>query len=540
MATKITTADIETYLEGLGKQDSKGKILFHRILFNIKTLKSGVKIVLDSPDTEAVLKNFKSQMIKTLTGKFKNGTLTKVEQRVTGINKGIKTPVIRLKYSENGNGTKYIDFDVKEYPVKGKSGALNAKISEPATRLVLNAALESKGKVFKTEEDIFVHDVYKDLEKLFGKDWGHKLDEWIYTFLQQNILFFKNYGRYTWAKFKHQDSGQRDMQVFFKEHLKTLESAPGVKIGRNYTQWNPADIYAVKRSEQGTLETEIKEASKSPNANTLMKLNNHMVKLMEKKELVGISLKKIESGDTPHFKLYNVDDSRLLTNLKAFTALETFDMNDIHFGLRNVFANFPGTKSADASSPLTKVPAATTYFWFGNSNKNASKFLVSVTRADTQLGWEVSVPSSSGAKAGQAPVAMVKKLLSKNASGLSFANNFKDYPKTADDFADIIGNSKSAEYKLYKTWFNFVNTHPKNTFKGAKNFKQWGEGILEAYEAREKAGMGIAGVTKLALLNFWYDALKNHDKDPEFWTDILYFGMKITTKGQFGPHAKIS
>ena len=55
-----------------------------------------------------------------------------------------------------------------------------------------------------------------------------------------------------------------------------------------------------------------------------------------------------------------------------------------------------------------------------------------------------------------------------------------------------------------------------------------------------KDGMGIAGVTKLALLNFWYDALKNHGDDPEFWSDILYYGMKVTTKGQFGPHAKIS
>ena len=33
---------------------------------------------------------------------------------------------------------------------------------------------------------------------------------------------------------------------------------------------------------------------------------------------------------------------------------------------------------------------------------------------------------------------------------------------------------------------------------------------------------------------------KNHDKDAQFWTDMLYFGMKITTRGDFGPHAKIS
>ena len=73
-----------------------------------------------------------------------------------------------------------------------------------------------------------------------------------------------------------------------------------------------------------------------------------------------------------------------------------------------------------------------------------------------------------------------------------------------------------------------------------KDFNKWAENVQQAYEARIKDGMGIAGVTKLALLNFWYDALKTHDKDPEFWTDILYYGMKVTTKGQFGPHAKIS
>ena len=62
MATKITTKDIETYLEKLGKKDSKGKVLFKRILFNIKKSKTGIEIILDSPDTEVLLKNFKSEM----------------------------------------------------------------------------------------------------------------------------------------------------------------------------------------------------------------------------------------------------------------------------------------------------------------------------------------------------------------------------------------------------------------------------------------------------------------------------------------------
>ena len=76
---------------------------------------------------------------------------------------------------------------------------------------------------------------------------------------------------------------------------------------------------------------------------------------------------------------------------------------------------------------------------------------------------------------------------------------------------------------------------PKNNYTKPVTFDQWADSVLEAYDDRAKVGK-----TKLALLNFWYDALKYHDKDPEFWTDMLYFGLKIITKGQFGPHAKIS
>jgi len=521
---KISTDSIEDCLENLGRKDTKGKILFNRILFDVKTSKSGVEIVLDSPDTEVLLKNFKSQMIRTLMDKFKGGVLQKDERLQPRIGK-----VLRLKYNENG--VKYIDFNVREYPKKGKGGSLPPAISEPATMMIFNAALDSKGKVFKTEEDIFVHDVYKDLEKLFGKQWGHKLDEWIYTFLHQNILFFKNYSRSTWSSFKHQDyRGQRDMQVFFKEHLKSLEKAPNVKAG-NYTQWNPADIWAVKTTEQRSLEKEITDASKSPSSNTLMKLNSHLVKLMEKKELVGISLKKIESGDIPKFKIYNVDSSKLLTALKAFTELEMFDMKDIHFELRNVFGIFPGKGGA---------PAATTYVSYGDKNKNSAKFLISITRSATQLGWDTSIPMAKGAKGGQSPVRDVMALLNNNASGVTFGNQFNDYPKTPEDFMKVIEDPNSLKYKQYQKWFNFVYKHSKNNYKISMTYDDWLDNVLEAYESRLKNGVGIVGRTKLALLNFWYDALKNHDKDPEFWTDILYFGMKITTKGQFGPHAKIS
>ena len=516
MATKIDTKNVENYLSNLGRKDSKKKILFQRVLFDIKTTKNGVEIVLDSPDHETVLKNFKSQMIKTLMEKFK-GSLDKDYIKKPKVGK-----VLRLKYIDKG--TKYIDFEVREYPKAKDSkggGTLPARISEPATRFILNAALKSKGKIFKTEEDIFVDDVYKDLEELFSNKWGHKLDSWIYTFLKQNELFFKNYGRITWSKFKHKDyKNERDMQVFFEEHLKTLEQSPGVRVGRSYTQWNPADIWAVKRSEQSTLEDEIETATKNPSADNLMKLNLHLVKLMEKKELVGISLKKIESGGT--FKIYNVDSSKLLTNLKAFKPLTTFKMDDIHLELRNVFGNFPGKGGG---------VAATTYIYYGDK-----KFKVNVTRTTTgNLVFNTEIPSDKGAQGGQSLIQPLLKALKHDASNVTFNNKVKDYPQSSGEFEDIIENPKSPKYKLYKQWFNFVNKHPKNNYKNIKTFDEYTNNVLAAYNSRPKEG-----IAKLALLNFWYDALKNHDKDPQFWTDILYFGMKITTRGEFGPHAKIS
>ena len=40
------------------------------------------------------------------------------------------------------------------------------------------------------------------------------------------------------------------------------------------------------------------------------------------------------------------------------------------------------------------------------------------------------------------------------------------------------------------------------------------------------------------MLHFFHDTLKNNAKNPEFWTDILYLGMKVGEA--FAPHAKIS
>ena len=87
---------------------------------------------------------------------------------------------------------------------------------------------------------------------------------------------------------------------------------------------------------------------------------------------------------------------------------------------------------------------------------------------------------------------------------------------------------------MVKKYYNLVSKHAKDKSKILK-WDEWIEGLDLLYirDVRD------AKVT-LMQLSFWYSALAHHLKDPEFWTDMLYYGMKITSKGEFAPHAKIS
>ena len=110
---------------------------------------------------------------------------------------------------------------------------------------------------------------------------------------------------------------------------------------------------------------------------------------MEKKELVGISLKKIESGGS--YKIFNVDSSKLLTNLKSWKALEKFDMSDISFEPDNIL----------------KLSSVTTYIRLGPN----SKFSISIIRSGNNASFTAQIKRTPDAQGGQTPINQVIKLL---------------------------------------------------------------------------------------------------------------------------------
>ena len=181
--------------------------------------------------------------------------------------------------------------------------------------------------------------------------------------------------------------------------------------------------------------------------------------------------------------------------------IEKYKMSDISFDFDNI-------------SVGDKV---TTYIKFGKQ----SDYSINITRAGQNLSFNTSIKSTPAAQGGQAPVKMVENLMKKNGSGITFVNDHNKYPQSYSEYID-----QSDKYlKMYESIKKYLN---KNM-----TYSEFKDNLSSAYEKDKRNA-----VVKLMTLNFFHDALKNNSKNPEFWTDILYLGMKVGDR--FAPHAKIS
>ena len=135
----------------------------------------------------------------------------------------------------------------------------------------------------------------------------------------------------------------------------------------------------------------------------------------------------------------------------------------------------------------------------------------------------------AAAQGGQTPIDMVIALLDKGTGRTYFKKENSLYPQDVKKFNAKIDN--------YKPMWELVSKHCKNKTK--MTWEQW-VSEMNALYARDKRD----AIVTLMELSFWYESInkfsKNNKKSAEFWTDMLYFGMKITMRGQFAPHAKIS
>jgi len=388
---------------------------------------------------------------------------------------------------------------------KKGSGRVKTEMQEKGTTIIFENVLNGDAN-FKKETDIMKHTkTAKELRATF-KGVEHLLDNWIWTFFQQQDQFIQEYSDKKWSTFEY--GGESFVDFFSNEILPFVSRSGGGKSDAGkYTGWNPADIWAVRN--KSAVQKKIKAAmgdGKKPKPQSLLEINTILVKLMEKNppDLVGISLKMIKYKQNAHVRLFNVETSPILKQLKSFIPLEEYTMKDIHFEPDNII----------------NLKAVTTYVNYKNKD-----FSINITRSNNNMSFNTQIKGAA-AQGGQTPIAMVFDMLKNPPNWKRFAT---DYPQDRKKF-----NIKAP---TYKPMWELVSGHCKT--KTTMTWEKWVTEMNVLYVEDERD----AKVT-LMQLAFWNDAItkfgKNSKKSAEFWTDMLYFGMKITTKGQFAPHAKIS
>ena len=386
------------------------------------------------------------------------------------------------------------------------------KVFEKGTTEVFNQALHNNKK-FKSASDILNDkETRKELNNIF-KGYEDALSGWVHTYYEQQKEFLKEFGKNEWSVFEYDN--KKDFVSFFSDQIKrvgrTLTKDKDGKmmviepVGR-YEVWNPSDIWAAYKLPQ--VQKDIRD-NLSPETQSLAELNTMLIDMFEKKRLVGISLKLI--GPKKEAKLVYRNDKP--ENMKIAN-IEKLEFRDIKFKLDNIWQK-------------AEKGGGTVYADYGKS------FGVNFMRTDSGIAFSTQVKGTS-AQGGNTPVDMVVKLLEKNISNNTYTKDINKYPKNFEEFAKEVDEYEKL-YNIIKPYFNGAPP-----FGGTDN--SFVMTLDKAFSAKSQTGkLGVNGTAKLMFIKFFGNAFKirDQDKKKEFWTDILYLGMKVGEKGEFAPHIKI-
>ena len=390
-----------------------------------------------------------------------------------------------------------VNFKEKKDPKESRKQT-PTKIQEKGTTDVFNRVLINN----KRYSDI--PDMRKDgklmstLRETFTKTHADKIDDWMNTYFNQQDLFLM--GKYSPEKWSPFEYHKQDFVHFWQDFIKKVKTKEGKPVG-DYTTWNPSDIWAVY--DKAKVNKQIDDAfQKDKGDPKLSKLNNLLINLMENSKLVGISLKKIE-GDDAHIEEMNMN-----AESKKLSKVLELNMSDIELQLDNI----------------VQQEKVTTYIKFAKTH--TMNINLGDKKKPGNLSFNTQIKGTA-AQGGQAPVALVEKLLTSKGSSNEFTNSHTKYPKKVEDFWEK-GDKWKEKYEFVKQKSN------STSWESWKEFESY---ITDFYKDKKPQ----LAMTKLMQIDFYYDAFKNYPQSQDladFWIALLHLGMKVGDR--FAPHAKIS
>ena len=390
-----------------------------------------------------------------------------------------------------------VNFKEKKDPKESRKQT-PTRIQEKGTTDVFNRVLRENEKYNSIADMRKDGKLMSTLRETFTKQHADKIDDWMNTYFnQQDLFFMQKYSPEKWSPFEYH---KQDFVHFWQDFIKKVKTREGKPVG-DYTTWNPSDIWAVY--DKGKVNKAIDDAFKVDKDDPkLSKLNNLLINLMAESKLVGISLKKIE-GDDAHIEEMNMDEQS-----KKLTKVLELNMSDIELQLDNI----------------VQQEKVTTYIKFARTH--TMNINLGDKKKPGNLSFNTQIKGTA-AKGGQAPVALVEKLLTSKGSSNEFTNSHTKYPKKVDTFWE-----KSDKWKEK---YEFVKQKSNST--SWESWKEFESYITDFYKDKKPQ----LAMTKLMQIDFYYDAFKNYPQSQDladFWIALLHLGMKVGDR--FAPHAKIS
>ena len=420
--------------------------------------------------------------------------------RIYGVNKEFKEQTtIGIVVGQPQRNNETIKFRIIK---ESQGGVIPTVIQESGTTIIFNQVLRHNVK-FKKKEDILNHpETSKSLKRVFGS-YQDRLTDWTHTYFEQQQAFLTKYADSRWDEFEY---GQKDFVTFFRDQIKNVaRSLDPLKPVGDYTTWNPSDIWAVY--EKSKVKQRITK-NISPATQSLVELNALLIDLFKEEKLVGISLKKVASNKGAKIKLVNIDTKSMMIG-----KVEDFKMKDVQFEVDNIV-------TGEVITNTIKLGKDVDFKIIISKSGSRSKA--------SNLSFNTFIKETPAAQGGQAPVKFVIELMKRKGSAITFTNENAKYPKSAEEFFKTTSSGYSTSD--FKKWYKIVEKHISKRV----TYDDFVELICDLYKKDKQ----FIAQSKLMSLHFFYDTLRNHDKNIEFWTDLLYLGMKVGKR--FAPHAKIS
>jgi len=433
---------------------------------------------------------------------------------------------------------------------KKVSDATYTQMQELGSAWVFKRAIQDN-KIFNSPDDILndkaTFDEIKKIWKTVGRCGFGDLNQdysWVDNFYKQQKTLLKKIGKPSFTEFCRSSDyvlpGSKKGETFMEWVSDLVKKEFQISQKDN---WNPADIWLIQN--EAKWRREITKAYDNRDVRKkrtieaeLAKFNAIFRGLFRSRQIVGISLKKI-SGKTAQWKEVNVTEKFFkkleathmkLTEAKCLLGTKRIDPDKAKKDIaRKKFRGLPDAATLTQDTVLLITDP-------GLAGEPGAKYKVQIKANDStkfsNLKWEPTITSATGARLGKATVELVLDLMKSYNILRYYEPDNKKYPRNKTEFGEVEDDYRDIIEELVRD--RFIDVGPIGSGQVAVE-----TAIINLKETFDQnRSQPWVAVSKLQQLRFLYALMTLSDRDRnDFCTSLIFTAEKAGRR--YGPYGKL-